>query len=540
MDRNMFDLSTVQPASAVGLNAEHGKWRLIPWQSKTRSGRMLYGYPGPAPTVSLPLETTGWCAVSVGLWGGHGWGKPVCIRLRFSGEESWASLRPARRPGEVTGFEEHFWRIADLTGKSLEIAKEEQTVAGLAFVRLIPLTQQQVSQCSDSRRVPWMWTEDSFGIFQQEKDPPARVVREAIDPYKDTVFGDLSYCIVGADLVNYPTEHGTVLGAAGAPAPRDCDSAIGKNLARLLATGADPLELAVDHGRKLGMRVWLSQRMQAFAMEPPYDTAFDSRFCLENPQWACRTRDGRRLMQMSFAFPEVRRHLLEILVEVSERNPDGLHLIFNRGIPCSYYEEPVMDGFRRQHDADIRELDARDPQVVTFRNQYVTTFLRELKDRLRQDGKGGMKVAANVLQTESLNEEFGLDVRTWARDGLVDRLMPFRWEHRVGSPDTAAIDMAYYTDVVEGTPCELYPFAFNGNLDRRKLPHEHRSDALKLIRAGADGLSGWDGLAALDAMGCGQPGALEVWEEIANPLPEEPLTTIGQFVVDEHPPIYGF
>ncbi len=541
-DTVQYDFSGAEPASALSHDVHWSQWRLVPWESDVASGQALWAYHDRVETLSLPLSVEGWHAISVGLWSPPN--TNTRVRLRLSGDEKWEELwvrQPCQWRDKADNsvssfyFEEHFWRLADVTAQNLEIAGTEAGT-GLGFVRLIPLTDDQVEAVGDSRRVPWLWTIDGHGHFRETKEPPTRVITDDLDAFSGSDFTEVSWCIVGADLVNYNTAVGTRYGAAGGPRINELYEAIARNIGRLLDAGQDPAAVAVERARKHGMKIWVAQRMQAFLVEAPFDSMFDSQFRLDNPQWACITRDGRRLMQMSFAFPEVRRQMIEVLLEVLAHRPDGIHLIFNRGIPCSYFEKPVVDEFRELHAMDIRNLPPLDPRVVTFRAQYLTTFLRELREVMDNNGYSAVKLAVNCFQNREINDEFGLDVVTWAQEGLVDRLMPFRWEWRWDDQ----YDMRFWSEVVGGTDCELYPFSYNGNRERNDLPHQHRQRALELIRAGVDGLCAWDGPPYLGTLNLGRPAELEVWEEVSQPLPQARIHTIREIVVDECPPIYGF
>ena len=539
----IYDFSTAEPARALSPELHWPEWHLVPWESEVASGQALWAYHDRVPDLSLGLGVQGWHAISVGLWSPPG--TSTRMRLRLSGEDQWDELW-AREPcqwidwedGSVSPylFEEHFWRLADLTGKGLEIAATAAKT-GLGFLRLIRLTEAQVQAVEESRRVPWMWLMDGFSPLASSIDPPSRAITDDIDGFAGTDFSELSWNIGGPDLVNYDTRVGTRYGAAGGPYVNESYyETAASTVERLRAAGQDPAAIAAARTARHGMKLWLGLRLQAFLMEHPFDSMFDSRFCLDHPEWACRTRDGRRLMQMSYAFPEVRRHAIDILLEVLPHRPEGLHLIVNRGVPCTYFEGPVVDEFQRLYEQDIRDVPPLDSRVVGLRAQYLTTFLRELRQAMDGGEYADVKLGVNCFQTPRINDEFGLDVAGWAREGLVDRLMVFRWEWRWGEP----IDAPFWREVVRGTGCELYFFAYNGNRDAGSLPQEHRQRALELIRAGADGLCAWDGPPYLGTLGLGRPGELEVWEEVCTPLPQARLQTVRGFVVDECPPIWGF
>jgi len=332
----------------------------------------------------------------------------------------------------------------------------------------------------------------------------------------------VSWCIIGADVTNYDTQFGRRLDTRDEPTWRPLDTSISENIERLIREGHDTNELAVQTARQSGLNVYLAHRPQHFNLEPPNDT-HGSEFYQRNRHLACKTRDGRSLMQMSFAFPKVRVHLLDVLEELAAHQPDGLHIIFNRGIPCTLYEEPVVEEFRQEHGTDIRTLDDTDPTVVRFRYRYITAYLTELRDRVGPE----LPIVASCFASKALNDRYGLDVRGWAESGLVQHLLPFLWEW-----ERDPYEMDVFGELARTTDCKIWPFDFNGNLHRAKLPREHRRRALDLIRAGAPGLAGWDAHLDLASLNLGHVNELELWEELAVPLEQTDIHTIAGIAVD--------
>ncbi len=534
VEKVIDDFPAVLPAGLTSEQADWDKWLAIPWTSSGGSGRLLWSYwEAKPPRLAIPLDVKGWYAVSLGFWC-PGWvsnkGEEQGILAgRLTGEEGWETFRfhGAVPSSHSRDFEEQFWRLADLTGRNLEIEWKRGSI-GLAYIRLIPLTPAQAEKVHNSPRLPWLWTQDGFGMFDSRTEPPEKIVFDQLDPFAGTDFTDVSWCIVGADLANYPTKLGTLLGANGLPLARPCDRHIADNIKRLIATGGDTLALAVGRAREKNLNICLSMRPQAWILEQPFESAFGSAFYYAHPEWVCRSADGGQMGQMSFAFPGVREHLIGMFLEMAARKPPALHLIFNRGFPCSQFEAPALEEFRKRHGEDLRKLPELDPRVVELRAGYVTTFLRELRTALDAQGHKEMKIFANTFQTESLNKQLGMDVAGWAKEGLVARLMPFQWEARAKTVP----DMKYYLKAVAGTACEVWPFAYNGNLHANDLFQDHRARAWALYSAGARGLCGWDANPNLTRMDLGRPGALEVWAEVTRPLPPDPIRTLGALAMD--------
>jgi hypothetical protein len=472
--------------------------------------------------------------------------------LRLAGEDKWNELW-SRRP-HLTWFEEHYWRIADVGGRELEIAglsamgpagdrsmlpdfKYKDPCASLAFVRLVPLDERMVRAIQADPGAPVMRTIDGASFFwAADATVPVRgIVSREITAFAGSAFTDVTWGIGGGDVVNYDTKVGTPGPIQRGPA---CDKGwtnAGVNLRRTIAELGNPALLAGRLARKHGMAFWIGHRMQTWMFEPPEDSTFYSPWCDKNPQWACRNRSGERLMQMSLAFAPVRKHLLDLFAENLPAQPVGFHLVLNRGIPFSYFESPVLKDFRREFGLDLRTLPTTDRRVIAFRARYVTQFLRELREMLRTRGRGDAKIAVNVFQDKKTNDEFGLDVRTWACRRLVDRLCPFQWEALIHRK----IDMGFFRRATRGTGVEVFPYMAINHREIGTPFQELRTRALTLLRDGADGLCWWDAEPYATRANWGNRAELETWEKIP-PLFLGPVHTVGSLAVDEMPPYFGF
>ncbi len=571
------DFSKVQPAGALSLEPVKGKWRLIPWHMDARSGNekplaqpfwnyrfadrrpdlrgnILWGYPDKRlPPLSLPLKVKGWYAISVGIltppW------VSTRVLLRLSGEKKWNEVWARKSLGYW--FEEHFWRIVEIDGHSLEIGSVAtwpvsgdrnpsadvkfggNTNASLTFVRMVPVKAAQVRAMQTSPSIPCMRTIDghSFLYWADSSVPAKRIVTREIDAFRGSAFTDVSWGIGGGDVVNYKSRVGTLGRIPEAfPMTEKGWANAGVNMRRILAKVDNPATWAADNARRCGTKFWIGHRIQTYMFEPPQDSTFFSEFCQNNPQWACRNRQGERLMCMSLAFPGVRRLLLSLFAECISCRPYGVHLVLNRGVPYTYFERPVVEGFKRLHGCDIRTLKTTDRRVIAFRARFMTGFLEELRAMLAAKGCPDMKVAANVFQDRAVNDEYGLDVVTWAKKGLVDRFCPFRWEPLMDRK----IDMEFWIrKVKKGTGCEIFPYVAIQHRETNTPLEDLRDRALKLHDAGADGLSWWDAEPFTTVTNWGNRAELAVWGGI-KPLFLGPMHTLGSFLVDEMPAYNAF
>ena len=82
----LTDMGRCVPAAALAAEAAPEVWQVAEYETAELSGRMIAAQATAAPPdVSLPLDVTGWHAVSVGFWPGiH---DDARIKIRFSNED---------------------------------------------------------------------------------------------------------------------------------------------------------------------------------------------------------------------------------------------------------------------------------------------------------------------------------------------------------------------------------------------------------------------------------------------------------------------
>ena len=84
----------------------------------------------------------------------------------------------------------------------------------------------------------------------------------------------------------------------------------------------------------------------------------------------------------------------------------------------------------------------------------------------------------------------GLDIATWIQEGLVDFLLPYARDE-FNTP--ARITMDDFSDLVQNSPCELYPeISRMVRFFDEETAEGYQRQALEAYAAGADGLSIWD------------------------------------------------
>lgn len=541
----LSDMSLCQPPDALSAKREQGRWQMIEYVTDRDRGVMLSAGPETkAPEVKLPLGAEGWHAIHVACRG-SGWQGQTTLRIKLTDDPCFSSIS-----SDVSDFhlDEGYWKCADLTGQDLVIAQQTSghvRPATIASVRLVPMSAARarylLTQRHSTAEKRLIAMNDGFSFLWERRPVTADEIREEVEPYRDTDFQKLLWCVgAGGDVVTYPSKVADLIGQDTTDYPRDGDRFVAQAIRGLVDKGIDPLKVALEHAREIGIEFHVSQRMGAFAMCPPWEEFFTGRFFREHPEFRCVDRDGTQVARLSYAFAEVRGLMLQILREVAGYGIDGVNLIFVRGVPYVLYEKPLIQGFRKKFGRSPREVHERDGRWLAFRAEVMTDFMREVRAAMdavsEEQGNGRLQVSAVVLENKEHNLYYGLDVETWAREGLVDVLIPYGWQ--------GEIDTDFFGRITHGSPCKLYPNV----MPRRMSPAEYRRKALAFYEKGADGLCFWDTDQRHTLLRqwslvrrLGHTEELREKAKAQAPDPEPiPLRKLGGYALDRYPPHWAY
>lgn len=198
----------------------------------------------------------------------------------------------------------------------------------------------------------------------------------------------------------------------------------------------DPFAEAVRYGHSIGLKIhaWLSIN------EDDHGWGLQSEFSKKHPEFRWEHRDGSYHSQLSLAYPEVRKYKLSLIRELVENYElDGVFLDWIRtgdvrdnpqndktsGAADFGFEKPLIDKYRKQTGKDLR--DASDDAAFKFRAEPQTIFMRDVSKYLR---KHKLPIAVMVAHPWHYRGEIDkidgnlrgllLDVKTWAKEGLMD------------------------------------------------------------------------------------------------------------------------
>jgi hypothetical protein len=240
--------------------------------------------------------------------------------------------------------------------------------------------------------------------------------------------------------------------------------------------GLDYFTRLIQDGHKRNKEIWWGLRMNEVERGDlaVYDTATYAQLNKRNPvkaahpEWLIRSWWWQGFW--NYAVKEVRDYRLSVVREVAEQYDfDGVHLDFLRHTP---HLPPGKQWENREH---------------------LTNFLREVRATLQaQADKRGrpLLLAARVPDSVEGCHTDGLDIETWAREGLVDVLI-------LGTR-TINVDVASFRKAMAGAPVKLMP----GFDSFHATDGYHGDQSLDLLRGvygnylhqGADGVGTFNGI----------------------------------------------
>lgn len=553
--KRLTDLSIAQPPRALADRRTPGKWKIIPYATASFSGKALVTGPETdAPQVEVPLKTGGWHAVYVGLSnvGRGGSATDDGVFARLAGETGWRRIRNTLPLADLRRevVEDVYLTVANLTEhSSIQFKQMPFNNGAIMSVKLVPLTPAEVVLFQGFiSRNPFrsmIATFDAHSMIWANKPKNAEDLRTPFNGLDESDFGKWWYQIGGADLTHYPTKVGTVMGSRTTDFTRWEDREYAESLQTLIAANVHALKEAREIAQAQKAEFHVLVRPAAWLSSIPWEENFESAFAAEHPEWRCVDRDGTPTLYLSFAYPEVRRQIVEVLRESLEFQPDGVGILFHRGVPLILWEEGFIAAYKQKHGRDPRNVPEDDPTIGQMRGEILTKLLREIRNMLdetarKQNRATPYKVSLSTFSTEADNKKYGLELGQWVKEGLVTGdIAPAYFSHNASA---APVEMGYYKRLLAGTTVGLYPM-FRGL--KPGIPLEFLRKQVQAYADGADGIAVWDPAEAytwgtkLAKQPMGQPGdflrflghraLLEKWLEDGGVPPPQihPLTVFG-------------
>lgn len=500
-DINYFDMTAFRPAEAISQSYASGSWQAVPYTLADGTvGTMLFAYSAErAPLLSLELAARGFYRIYIGVNYTrtplrHG---PLCLRLERDSSfhkidlevAGWEADRYEIKTGRIGSMwgsiHETLWRVCDLDNDTLYVKTasptDSESIANISSIRLerVPEGEQSlwkgISGSKGTKELFFQWSDE---MLRGGKIHDESFYTDEFQPLIESDAGYFVYTGVRGNACSYGTDIGD----------------------RTMSEG-DPLATFAGLCRENGKRIVLE--MEFGGESYPAISGVGSKFLRENRHLRKRDVGGNACGNVSFAYPEVRNHLLALVREASERyGIDGIQLNFMQGAPFSLYEERSRDDFISAFGDDLAGVALHDERFLQHRAGYVTRLIQEIGEYLHEAG-----LELGVVVPSLKREHHGAiakdcDVSYWMKQRLVDwvvldpdvkthhtmfgRTMEIEPSFDIGGAAAVAVEDRYieFLKSIGGTSVKIIPAIKAAAIP----PHAYADMAAAYYEQGADGI----------------------------------------------------
>lgn len=391
------------------------KWQRLPYEIDDFSGEMLLAGECTEPEkLTLKVGVSGWHRIYICF---------VNMRsdnyayFRLSDEEGYCGIKNialgSPRTWCNTEFaQEIFWKCADMTGRDIIIDKPRDTQKNavcIAWIKFEPMTEAEVEGYREYRN-----GKNKCMHFHFDED---RNLEDTVDCTDALIAQEaqLAGTDVGACSFEISFDYDGIEDKTYVPI-RQIDRLWNRKDVAFSVSKEEAYRKRIDTLHKAGIKAFAANRMGVCSFHTPYDLkSWNSAFADTHPEYYCLMRDGSRANICSYAYPEVRRHIIDVYKKYMDYGFDGATLIFIRGMLIGF-EAPVTERFSELYpDVDPFTLPMDDKRLNGVWCSFVTEFMRELRKEL----PGAVINVVSDYAPETARR-VGVDIETWAREGLVD------------------------------------------------------------------------------------------------------------------------
>ena len=414
------------------------------------------------------------------------------LRVRLSGEPCSETLtvklnRDGNEYPEWWDAVEIYWKDAALGGNDIVLAPLGET--WLWAIRLVPA---ESARSRPEVAVPYVFTDDGDMMWTERHTRKEDILEREVLIGDDTCAGICVYSGINFDVCNYQTRVGTIAGSSGQHPTNASTANLVHNMRFYSDSGLDPFALVRDYVKERGWEFHVYVRLRPVSGVYPLDGVLDSKYFLDHPEFHLLDKQGTHVCGLSYAYPQVREHLLALYREILGYGVDGLVLCFVRGSPLVLYEPIMVDGFQKKYGVDPRKLEDTDDRWLDFCAEINTDFMREVKSLAGP----GQRISGLIHGTPELNRRWAIDVPRWVREGLIDDCYiighiydehDFHWD---AGPEQ--IDYPWFQNLPGRERVRLFPMLYDWDCLERD-PQGYQNAFWSWIDAGADGYGIWDG-----------------------------------------------
>lgn len=381
------------------------KWQIIDYEASDFRGKLLFAEEKCKPEpITLNLNLEGKYHVYLGMINPRGETVTNIGRLSEGRKTQIYTLRPDKCWKPCEWFEESYYGEVDMTGEKFVLSKPalDKVNSALAFIRLVSSNEQTTDMPKPCMAYHFDLDYFSDDAYQSVKETTGRIAMlkdgapEIILHEKLPLFDLCAEREKGIHdrWGDFYLEHF-----------EEEDRAI------------------IAEAHSMGSKAYASYRVQAggFGLFADFlNSSFEDEWFSSRPEYRCVARDGRVVATSSFAYPEVRRRVVDTILN-GIGDYDGVCVFFHRGTLIAF-EEPVCRMVREKYGVDARRLPMSDSRLYTVMGYFITLFMKELREELDKLPGVRKEINAIVYHSPEKSLHFGYNVEEWISGGLVDSI----------------------------------------------------------------------------------------------------------------------
>ncbi|MBO9610190.1 MAG: DUF5011 domain-containing protein [Paenibacillaceae bacterium] len=431
----------------------------------TNEGGILLEHADGSGSWQLPVQLHGWYGVYIGyVTGTEGFAVTDGV---YRQDVTIPVVGPVPSvpvdPYGSKAIAEVFALASDFAGGTVSVAPLTGNKARIAYVKLIGLTSDEIAtytrpdEGAAGKRVIYNndGSSDFYsGLYADEQT----LVDNAVNIFAGQDVDSLYWGLGTTMLLLRNSQYAGMPFAGLTPAQEalmaDGDKQIRDTIVGMLNSGKDPLTIVAGRARQLGLHPFASMRMEAFYKQDQFPWLNGNLYGeYAGKGYLQKTVDGFNDFRMSYAYPEFRQYVIHVLQEAAAVTDaagvpliDGVELDYGRYPYVLGYEPDLTNAYKAQYGILPQQETTQTglARWYRFKAEVMTDFMRDVRQQLP-----GKLISVRIPYDEY--EKDGLDVATWVREGLIDRLVP----SVIGHEDFFG-GLNVFRDMTAGTNVQLY------------------------------------------------------------------------------------
>ncbi len=411
----------VKNKEAISTDIQTEKWGLMPYEAGRVKGECLVAAEqAQAEDLVFAPKLKGWHKIYIAttrLFDGYSFDIKMDTD-RFFMPTCNTSFAPPFNWTEMENVEEMFYRCADMTDREI-IIRKTGGITMFFWLRFVPMSEAEVEEYKaymnpEGHRNLHLHFDGDTNLWYGSETEDILLIRAQMLQGADAKL--VTYEQI-EDIVDYdlPKEQFRRL--------RYFTNKYSDENEKVAAKIQDVAKLRIDYIHALGIPVYVGIRVsQGDTEKTILGSGSYMRNVQEHPEWHMKTRDGRDLDILSYAYEGVHEWMIGYAKKKIDLGFDGISMIMSRGMMIAF-EQPVLDEFAKRHDGlDARLVPMDDKRLKDVWCDFMTAFFRRFRKELNE--YAGRYVPINLITGDSpeISRRVGLDVEVLCREGLIDHV----------------------------------------------------------------------------------------------------------------------